>query len=95
MLTRKFPAGKVSSTKFQVSGLPSLAEWREGGCGWFFDNRESLQLSKVKSPELKDKMGHILDGDVLFFSKTWKPLGLDYDWVTNPETGYRYDARQR
>ena len=94
MLTRKFPAGKVSSTKFQVSGLPSLAEWREGGCGWFFDNRESLQLSKVKSPELKDKMGHILDGDVLFFSKTWKPLGLDYDWVTNPETGYRYDARQ-
>ena len=39
-------------------------------------------------------MHHILKGDVLFFYRTWKPLGLDYDWVTNPETGYRYNNKQ-
>lgn len=88
LLSRKYP------TELKQVPIPSLEEWREKGCGWFFDDRESLQIPKMKSPELKDKMEHILNGDVLFFSKTWKPLGLDYDWVTNPETGYHYDAHQ-
>ena len=88
MLVGKYP------TELKAVNIPSLAEWRENGCGWFFDNRESLQLSKVKTPELKEKMGHIMDGAVLFFNKTWIQLGLDYDWVTNPVTGYHYDARQ-
>lgn len=88
MLVGKYP------TELKSVNIPSLAEWREKGCGWFFEDRDNLQLTKNKTPELKEKMEHILKGDVLFFSKTWKPLGLDYDWVTNPETKYRYDARQ-
>lgn len=88
MLVGKYP------TEQKPVNIPSLAEWREKGCGWFFEDRDNLQLTKNKAPELKEKMEHILKGDVLFFSKTWKPLGLDYDWVTNPETEYRYDAYQ-
>ena len=86
LLKRKYPTVSASVP------IPSLAGWRENGCGWFFDGRESLRVPKVKTPELKEKMEHLLNGDVLFFSRTWRPLGLDYDWVTNPETGYHYDA---
>ena len=93
-LIRKYPCGIVSSAKFRVPGLPTLDDWRENGCGKFFEDRDNLIVAKDKTPELKEKMDHILKGDVLFFSKTWKPLGLDYDWVTNPETGYRYDTHQ-
>ncbi len=86
LLVHKYP------TMLKAVSVPTLIEWREKGCGWFFKDRDNLIVAKNKAPELKEKMVHILEGDVLFFSKTWKALGLDYDWVTNPETGYHYDA---
>lgn len=88
LLVRKYP------TRLKQVAIPSLAEWRENGCGWFFEDKETLNVVKNKKPELREKLGHLLKGDVLFFSKTWKPLGLEYDWVTNPETGYHYDIHQ-
>ena len=95
LLQRKFP------TKMKEAKVPSLAEWREvNGSGyrvkgsWFFEDRNSLNIAKEKNPDLKEKMEHLLKGDVLFFNKTWKPLGLDFDWMTNPETGYHYDIHQ-
>lgn len=74
--------------------VPSLDEWRKKTGGYFFDNRDTLKISKVKDSWLSEAMHHVLKGDVLFFNKTWKSLGLDYDWVTNPETCYKYDMRQ-
>ncbi len=88
LLVWKYP------TSLKPVNIPSLAEWREKGCGWYFEGRDNLNVGKCRSRELKEKMDHLLKGDVLFFSKTWKPLGLDYDWVTNPETGYHYDTCQ-
>jgi len=88
LLARKYP------TVLTKTRIPSLTEWRTRGCGWFFDDRSDLTFEKNKTVQLKEKMEHILKGDVLFFSKQWKSLGLDYDWVTNPETGYHYDAKQ-
>ncbi len=88
MLVRKYP------TRLKSISVPKLEEWREHGSGWFFGDLSDIKVTKRKNPLLKDKMEHILNGDVLFFSKSWKPLGFDYDWVTNPESGYHYDARQ-
>lgn len=88
LLARRFP------TVLKPVTIPSLNDWREKGRGWYFQDRGTLTVPKVKSAQLKEKMKHILKGDVLFFSKSWKSLGLDYDWVTNPETGYHYDAKQ-
>ena len=62
--------------------------------GYFFSSREDVSITREQDQSLADSMGHILNGDVLFFSKEWKPLGLGYDWVTNPQTGYRYDIYQ-
>ena len=72
----------------------SLAGWRAKADGYYFDSRESLQIPKEKNDQLKVAMQHMLQGDVLFFNKTWKPLGQNYDWITNPETGYKYDITQ-
>lgn len=88
LLAKKYP------TVLKPVTIPSLNDWREKGCGWYFQDRDTLTVPRVESSQLKEKMEHILKGDVLFFSKTWKPLSLDYDWVTNPETGYHYDAKQ-
>lgn len=88
LLVRKYPTDLTSVV------IPSLTEWRDKACGWFFEGRESLKFSKIRNSELREKMKHMLKGDVLFFSKTWLSLGFDYDWVTNPETGYHYDINQ-
>lgn len=87
LLVKKFPTSMKRVTCF------SLDEWRKQRGGYFFDDRESLTVLKKKNPHLEEAMCRMLKGDVLFFSKIWKPLGLDYDWVTNPETGYKYDTR--
>jgi len=34
----------------------------------------------------------IITGSIPYFSATWIQLGLDYDWITNPDTGYQYDV---
>lgn len=88
LLARKYP------TTLKPVSIATIEDWRKNGCGWFFYDRDKLNVAKNKTPELREKMEHLLKGDVLFFSKTWKPLGLGYDWVTNPETGYHYDANQ-
>ena len=88
LLSKKYP------TMLRQVPIPFLEKWRINGCGWFYVDRYNLNVAKNKAPKLKEKMDHILKGDVLFFCKTWKSLGLDYDWVTNPETKYRYNAEQ-
>lgn len=88
LLKRKFP------TRLKLVCLPSLADWRTRKNDYFFDDRESLRLDKTKDDRLAEAMRRILSGEVLFFGKTWKPLGLDYNWVINPETGYIYDVHQ-
>lgn len=85
LLKRKFP------TELKEVKIPSLSEWRLEADSYFFDCRELLQIPKETNEQLGDAMQHMLQGDVLFFNKIWKTLGLDYDWVTNPETGYHYN----
>lgn len=88
LLKRKFP------TVLKPVRVPTLAAWQAREGDYYFDDRDSVQIPKVKDVWLEEAMNHFLKGDVLFFNKTWKPLGLDYDWVTNPETGYKYDCHQ-
>jgi hypothetical protein len=88
LLRKKFP------TRMKPVRTLSLEEWRKQARGYFFDSKDSIKIIKKKDAWFSEAMSHILKGDVLFFSKTWKPLGLDYDWVTNPETGFKYDIHQ-
>lgn len=49
---------------------------------------ENYSLSK--SNALEEEVNKILAGQVQFFNSNWMDLGSNYDWVTNPLSGYRY-----
>lgn len=72
----------------------SLEQWRQEAAPFFFESRETLTIKKEKNEQLKQDTFRILSGEIQFFSHEWKNLSKDYDWVTNPETGYRYDVRK-
>ena len=71
----------------------SLNEWKNQDVKFFFQSRNDLQMAKVRSAKLKAKMQNILNGKINFFNSIDYSLGNNYDWVTNPTTGFVYDIK--
>lgn len=69
----------------------SLAEWKSSSKPFFFQSREDLSFDKKPDEKLKEAYLRILDGEIQFYSYQYIKLGLDYDWVTNPDSGFKYD----
>jgi hypothetical protein len=67
----------------------TLVEWKKSI--FFVKSKEELTFPKNKVETLKIEAESILKGDYLFFSSTKFTLGFDYDWVSNPETGFKYN----
>lgn len=88
LLARKFP------TYPRHVILPTLEDWEKSVAKYLFGNRTTVSVTRRPSAELKAAANKVLQGEVQFFSKEWEPLGLDWDYVTNPESGYRYDANK-
>lgn len=70
----------------------SLQDWKNANIPFIIKERESITFSKNPERSLKDSAYKILNGEICFFSSDWKDLGLNYDWITNPETGFKYDS---
>ncbi len=70
----------------------SLQVWKKLDIPFIIKERESISFSKNPDGSLKDSAHKILNGEICFFSSEWKDLGLNYDWITNPETGFKYDG---
>ena len=66
-------------------------EWKKTSPLFAIPERELLTFQKHKKSSLKSKFEKITNGEICFFSHEWKKLGLDYDWITNPDSGYQYD----
>lgn len=66
-------------------------EWKKNSPLFAIPERELLTFQKHKTSSLKSKFEKITNGEICFFSHEWKKLGLDYDWITNPDSGYQYD----
>lgn len=88
LLKKQFPVNPELKTYI------SLQLWRKEAAPFFFESRETLTIKKEKDEHLKQDALRILNGEIQFFSLEWKNLGKDYDWVTNPDTGYRYDINK-
>jgi len=88
ILKRKFP------TNPPVIHCLSLSEWKASSLPFFFQSRETVTLEKKPNSALKEAFENILSGKIQFFSYQYFDLGLDYDWVTNPDSGFRYDIRK-
>lgn len=88
LLARNFP------TQPKKVKLPTLDEWKSCATHYLFDNREDIRVTKRPSETLAIAAKKVLQGEVCYFNHDWKPLGLDWDYVTNPVNGYHYDIKR-
>ncbi|MEN9919099.1 MAG: hypothetical protein RL662_1535, partial [Bacteroidota bacterium] len=85
VLKRKFPIAPPVQTHLE------LAEWRKNAKPFLFQSRKDILLEKTRIEELKINAQRIMNGEIQFFSSDWLNLGTDYDWITNPDSGFQYD----
>jgi hypothetical protein len=69
----------------------SLEEWRAKQPPFFFQSKEVLEFLKRPEKALQAEIDNFRAGRLRFFNSQLLEIGTDYDWLTNPETGYRYD----
>src|SRR4051812_19932659 len=72
----------------------TLAAWQQQSAKFFFDNKDTLSIPRNPAPVLKETFTNIKNGRLLLFNSVLTDLGSDYDWVTNPDSGFRYDTRK-
>lgn len=82
---------KVFPTNPDFKKYISLQEWKDNLYPFFFYGKEIKGLQKHPSEDLKKNLEDLKKGVYTFFNKTKIDLGVDYDWVTNPLTNYKYD----
>lgn len=71
----------------------SLEDWKKLPAQFFFDNKASLDFPKNPSKVLKEKVDRLRKGELAYFNAAYKNIGRDYDWLTNPDNGFRYDNK--
>jgi Heparinase II/III-like protein/Heparinase II/III N-terminus len=84
----KFPVKK------QAVALPTLAEWRVLQVPFFFESKASLKFPKSQDSSLKRTADEILTGKYPHFSSLTYQVNDLNDWITNPDSGFKYDANQ-
>ena len=88
----------ILKLKFPINPKPihslSLAEWKASPQPFFFQLRETIALVKKPNNILKEAFDNILSGKIQFFNYQYFDLGNDYDWITNPDSGFQYDIQK-
>ena len=72
----------------------SLDQWRNNSGIFFFNDKQTLSFLKAPTPAIEERYRLIEHGFFLFFNSIEFNIGKDYDWVTNPDTGFRYDSKK-
>ena len=85
---------KVFPTNPELKKHISLEDWKKKLPPFFFYGKEINGLEKEPSEDLKNNFENIKKGVYIFFNKLEIDLGLDYDWITNPITNYKYDINK-
>lgn len=71
----------------------TLSEWRQNSKSFIWKSKQELNIPKILDQKLELSAKKILNGQIKFFNDTWFKLGLDYDWLTNPSNGFKYDKK--
>jgi hypothetical protein len=72
----------------------TLYEWKLISTKFFFESKEEIKIKKNKDASLKDSFELIKNGYINYFSSTNIFLGKDYNWITNPDSGFVYDINK-
>src|SRR5690606_4340052 len=73
-----------------VEKFISLDEWRKKDLFWGVKQGEPYPNKPARVPDFDS----YVNGEFPFFSADVLSLGSDYDWITNPDTGHRYDVNK-
>lgn len=85
LLKRAFPTNVIDRHFISVDN------WKRQNSKFFFQSRETLEIPKKPKSILKKQTEKILQGKITFFNSLEFELGTGYDWITNPENGFKYD----
>ncbi len=85
LLKRKFP------TKPTFQDFISLEEWKKNAKNFFFSSKETLTFEKNPNIVLQEEFEAFQNGKIKFFNADYLSLGRDFDWITNPDTDFKYD----
>jgi hypothetical protein len=69
----------------------TLEEWKKHSGNFFFNSKQSLSFDRHPTRIIKERFQNLKEGKYLFFNCTEYNIGRDYDWISNPDTGYEYD----
>lgn len=72
----------------------TINEWKEEKNNFFFHSKEELLFKKNPTADLKKWFEDYNSGKFLFFNSTVFNIGNNYNWLTNPDTGFIYDAQK-
>ena len=82
---------KVFPTNPESKSYISLEHWRENLQPFFFYGKKIIGLEKKPTKIIKSNYLDIKKNIFTFFNKEKIKLTLDYDWITNPLTNYKYN----
>ena len=88
ILKKRFPI------KPEQKSFLTLLEWKTSSFPFFFRSREDLNFDHDPDFKLKEQYDKIVGGEFQFFSSQYFVLGNNYDWITNPDTNFRYDINK-
>jgi hypothetical protein len=72
----------------------TLEQWKKITPNFFFESKETIKIKKSRNETLKKDYEIIASGAINYFSSTNIHLGEDYDWITNPDSGFTYDINK-
>jgi len=87
LLKRSYP------TSPPVQSFIKLSDWKTSKINFFFDSKERLSIPLNPSEKLESDFNKILEEEYLFFNSTYITV-KNYNWITNPDTGYKYSAEK-
>lgn len=88
LLKKKFPA----SPPYQQ--YITLQQWKQQTHKFFFESRDEINIKRNPTQSLSDRYNNLKEGKLQLFNSLLTDLGKDYDWVTNPDSGNRYDVQK-
>lgn len=78
----------IFPSKTNIREFVKLDEWRKNSNFWGVIQKEDV----IPIPSVIPDFQKYEEGYLPFFSSEIKFLGKDYNWLTNPDTGYRYSS---
>ena len=88
LLVRKFPTAPPFKEHI------TLELWKKQEVKFLFQSKNDLKFPKNPTPELEVSYNQIRNGELLMFNSILTNLGKDYDWITNPDSGFKYDINK-